>query len=57
MATPLIIDAIRTPMGRGKPGGALSQAHPVDLLAGLLRQLIAATRSTLERSTMSSSAA
>ncbi len=32
MAHPLIIDAIRTPMGRGKPGGALSQVHPVDLL-------------------------
>ena len=28
-------------MGRGKPGGVLSQVHPVDLLAGLFRQLFA----------------
>lgn len=39
MHDPVIIDAIRTPIGRGKPGGALSQVHPVDLLAGLLQQL------------------
>jgi acetyl-CoA acyltransferase len=37
---PVIIDAIRTPMGRGKPGGALSQVHPVDLLAGVLKKLV-----------------
>ncbi len=36
---PVIIDAIRTPMGRGKPGGALSQVHPVDLLAGVLKKI------------------
>jgi acetyl-CoA acyltransferase len=34
---PVIIDAIRTPMRRGKPGGALSEVHPVDLLAGCPR--------------------
>jgi acetyl-CoA acyltransferase len=38
---PVIIDAIRTPMGKGKPGGALSGVHPVDLLAGLLRAIVA----------------
>jgi acetyl-CoA acyltransferase len=37
---PVIIDAIRTPMGRGKPGGALSQVHPVDLLAGVLKKIV-----------------
>jgi acetyl-CoA acetyltransferase family protein len=39
MGEPVIIDAIRTPMGRGKPGGALSAVHPVDLLAGVFQQL------------------
>ena len=37
---PVIIDAVRTPMGRGKPGGALSSVHPVDLLAGVLKALV-----------------
>jgi acetyl-CoA acetyltransferase family protein len=37
---PVIVDAVRTPMGRGKPGGALSDIHPVDLLAGVLRGLV-----------------
>lgn len=37
---PVIIDAIRTATGRGKPGGALSSLHPVDLLAGILEALI-----------------
>ncbi|KRB85529.1 acetyl-CoA acetyltransferase [Sphingomonas sp. Root710] len=37
---PVIIDAIRTATGRGKPGGALSSLHPVDLLAGVLEALV-----------------
>jgi acetyl-CoA acetyltransferase family protein len=37
---PVIVDAVRTPMGRGKAGGALSGIHPVDLLAGTLRALV-----------------
>src|SRR5688500_10745006 len=37
---PVIVDAIRTPTGRGKPGGALSSLHPVDLLAGILEALV-----------------
>ncbi|MEZ5656634.1 MAG: thiolase family protein [Sphingobium sp.] len=37
---PVIVDAIRTPTGRGKPGGALSTIHPVDLLAGILEALV-----------------
>lgn len=40
MANAVIIDAIRTPMGRGRPGGVLSGSHPVDLLAGVLRALV-----------------
>jgi acetyl-CoA acyltransferase len=36
----LIIDALRTPTGRGRPGGALAGIHPVDLLAQALTALI-----------------
>jgi acetyl-CoA acyltransferase len=36
----MIIDAIRSPMGKGKDGGALSGLHPVDLLAQVLASLI-----------------
>lgn len=35
----VIVDVIRTPVGRGKPGGLLSGVHPVDLLAGVLTAL------------------
>jgi acetyl-CoA acyltransferase len=35
-----IIDAIRTPIGRGKPDGALHDIHPVDLLARTLNALV-----------------
>ncbi len=41
MPTAVIVDAIRTPSGRGKAGGALSAFHPVDLLATVLRELVA----------------
>ena len=36
----VIVDVIRTPSGRGKPGGALSGIHPADLLAGVLSELV-----------------
>ncbi|MFF2272470.1 thiolase family protein [Agromyces sp. NPDC058136] len=36
----VIVDVIRTPVGRGKPGGLLSGVHPVDLLAGVLDALV-----------------
>ena len=36
----VIIDVVRTPSGRGKPNGALSGAHPADLLAGVLGELV-----------------
>jgi acetyl-CoA acyltransferase len=39
----VIVDAVRTPVGKGKPGGALSGWHPVDLLAETLQQLVART--------------
>lgn len=40
MTTAVIVDAIRTPSGRGKPGGALSAENPVDLLARVLQGLL-----------------
>ena len=46
--TAVIVDAVRTPSGRGKPGGALSGIHPVDLAAHVLRV-------TLERNGLESS--
>lgn len=35
----VIVDVVRTPSGRGKPGGELSDIHPADLLAGVLAEL------------------
>ncbi|MDT0345827.1 acetyl-CoA C-acetyltransferase [Streptomyces litchfieldiae] len=35
-----IYDAIRTPRGRGKPNGALHGTKPVDLVVGLLHELL-----------------
>jgi acetyl-CoA C-acetyltransferase len=37
--TAYIYDAIRTPRSKGKPGGSLHEVKPVDLGAGLLREL------------------
>lgn len=42
----VLIDVVRTPVGRGKPGGMLSGVHPVDLAAGALAAIL--TRSGLE---------
>jgi acetyl-CoA acetyltransferase family protein len=36
----VIVDAVRSPMGRGKSGGALSAVNPVDLLAQVLSALM-----------------
>ena len=41
MADAYLVDLVRTPSGKGKPGGALSGVHPVELLAGVLRDLVA----------------
>ncbi|SDG63471.1 thiolase family protein [Microbacterium pygmaeum] len=38
--TAVIVDVVRTPSGRGKPGGALSEVHPVDLAAGVLQRVL-----------------
>jgi acetyl-CoA acyltransferase len=40
MSTAVIVDVVRTPSGRGKPGGALSGMHPVDLAAGVLQSVL-----------------
>ncbi|WP_306320302.1 MULTISPECIES: thiolase family protein [unclassified Streptomyces] len=39
MRDAVIVDAVRTPVGKGKQGGALSGIHPVDLSAHVLRSL------------------
>ncbi|WP_250292226.1 acetyl-CoA C-acyltransferase [Frankia sp. CiP1_Cm_nod1] len=43
MSDAVIVDVVRTASGKGKPGGALSGVHPVDLLAGVLQALIERT--------------
>jgi acetyl-CoA acyltransferase len=43
MREAVIVDAVRTPIGKGKPGGALSSVHPVDLHAHALRSLVERT--------------
>ena len=39
MRSAVIVDVVRTASGRGKPGGALSGVHPVELLATVLKAL------------------
>jgi len=40
MATPAYIyDALRTPRSRGKASGALYEVKPIQLAAGLLREM------------------
>jgi len=46
MAQAVIVDAVRSPMGRGKATGALADVHPVDLLAQVLTALV--TRNHLD---------
>ena len=43
MRRAVILDIVRTPFGRGRPGGALSGAHPADLYAGVLQALVRRT--------------
>ncbi|MFE0153368.1 thiolase family protein [Nonomuraea sp. NPDC059007] len=40
MRDAVIVQAVRTPIGKGKPGGALAGVHPVELLAHTLRTLV-----------------
>ena len=34
-----IYDAIRTPRGKGKPGGGLYEVKPIDLITNLLEEM------------------
>ncbi|MFE3450022.1 hypothetical protein ACFXJ8_13915 [Nonomuraea sp. NPDC059194] len=43
MRDAVIVQAVRSPIGRGKPGGALAHVHPVELLAHTLRARIMTT--------------
>ena len=38
--TAYVVDVVRSPFGRGRPGGTLSGAHPVDLLADMLDAIV-----------------
>ena len=40
MNIPVIVDAIRSPMARAKPDGALAEVHPVDILSQVMQQLV-----------------
>ena len=44
MRRAVIVDALRTPFGRGRPDGALAAMHPVDLYAAVLAALVARNR-------------
>ncbi|MFG1858296.1 thiolase family protein [Actinomadura geliboluensis] len=43
MRDAVIVDVVRTASGKGKPGGALSGTHPVDLLADVLARMVERT--------------
>ncbi|MEU0504645.1 thiolase family protein [Nocardia sp. NPDC005998] len=43
MTSAVIVDVVRTPSGKGKTGGGLSDVHPATLLAGVLGTLIERT--------------
>jgi acetyl-CoA acyltransferase len=40
MTQAVIVDAVRSPVGRGRPNGALATVHPVELLAQVLAALV-----------------
>ncbi|MFJ8816514.1 thiolase family protein [Amycolatopsis thermoflava] len=43
MTTAVIVDAVRTASGKGKPGGQLSACHPAELLSQVLSTLVERT--------------
>jgi len=43
MSRAVIVDAVRSPMGRGRPGGALAGVHPAELLGQLFQALASRT--------------
>jgi acetyl-CoA acyltransferase len=40
MRQAVVVDAVRSPVGRGRPNGALGPVHPVELLAQVLTALV-----------------
>lgn len=44
MRRAVLIDIVRSPFGKGKPGGVLSGLHPVDLYAQILKALVERTK-------------
>jgi acetyl-CoA acyltransferase len=44
MRSAVVVDAVRSPTGRGKPGGALSGIHAVELLSQVFTGLFARTK-------------
>ncbi|MFG2941988.1 thiolase family protein [Streptomyces sp. NPDC048282] len=40
MRDAVIVEAVRTPVGKGRPNGSLAHVHPVELLAHTLRTLV-----------------
>ncbi|MFD9073981.1 thiolase family protein [Streptomyces lasiicapitis] len=40
MRDAVIVEAVRTPVGKGKPNGSLAHVHPVELLSHTLRSLV-----------------
>ncbi|WP_405137376.1 thiolase family protein [Nocardia sp. NBC_01388] len=40
MTSAVIVDVVRTPSGKGKSGGGLSEVHPATLLSGVLEALV-----------------
>ncbi|MFI6323593.1 thiolase family protein [Nonomuraea sp. NPDC050556] len=43
MRDAVIVEAVRTPIGKGKPNGALHDVHPVEMLAGVIRAVVERT--------------
>ncbi|BAH47153.1 acetyl-CoA C-acyltransferase [Rhodococcus sp. NPDC019627] len=43
MRSAVIVDVVRTPSGKGKPGGQLSHLHPVNIYADVLNSMIERT--------------